>query len=258
LGQPWGKHALQAAQKAEVENLAHLFAPVWAPSYHCLYPRNFKSSAAVILLLSRKMNLDVHVASDIIRATAELGDFPHHDLNTKVKHARGGFGDGLVDEWSYGGCTFFTDMSTRGSCIGDTLLHLVSRGNGLIGSCDEVGQEWLQTHQVGAVLVELGADPRLSNQTGMVAHQLNELVGSPEDRDSKSKEVESAEVSSHPHPLSLSSNSGMHDHLMLWTCDICNSGIHSTFGGRRYRCIAGCDYDVCGICFDKLNIDNIG
>jgi len=53
---------------------------------------------------------------------------PHHDINTRVKHSRGGFGDGLCDEWCYGGGTFFTDMSSKGACVGDTILHLLARG----------------------------------------------------------------------------------------------------------------------------------
>lgn len=46
-----------------------------------------------------------------------------------------------------------------------------------------------------------------------------------------------------------------HDHALAptdrtsgWNCDVCRA----SNTGRRYRCVAGCDWDMCGTCWDEL------
>lgn len=45
----------------------------------------------------------------------------------------------------------------------------------------------------------------------------------------------------HQHPIALvDRNSG-------WNCDVCRT----SGSGRRYRCVSGCDWDMCGSCWDQ-------
>ena len=40
------------------------------------------------------------------------------------------------------------------------------------------------------------------------------------------------------------------DRASSWRCDVCGAGNSATSSNRRYRCVAGCDFDMCGTCRD--------
>ena len=74
--------------------------------------------------------------------------------------------------------------------------------------------------------------------------------GDDEDEDEDENKGEAAGGATHvKHPQHRLILIKRGDKPWRWDCDGCDRPIPETYKGARYRCVAGCDFDLCGACF---------